>query len=334
MKKYFFIVIILVFSVLSSPIASCTELSDGDLVPVTGEGGIAAGNLAPALDLYNLNGDLKHIVFNNSPTIIVSLYTLNGVSNKIEQLVNLYKDQNYIKLLFIVRDEPEYVKVWLMKHECNIPVYFERGKEFSTKYNIGVPAMVIIDEHGIVRYNNMLWVDLDSVDSFMQKLLLGKEKTEPHLLYSAPKKNKKEVPDLLDIGAKVPNDVFRDLEGNALRLDYVGKTTAIFYWMGFTNDKFLDEMMPFMQKIYEEKGEKVNVYTINGSGSRRLTMNTLDRYYTSFPTLLGGEFLQYSRSFPSFIVIDGNGILRYRTSSFQNLDELDSNLTQIIEEND
>jgi len=86
-----------------------------------------------------------------------------------------------------------------------------------------------------------------------------------------------------------------------------------------------------MQSIYEANGKKANFYTINGSGERHFTMSILDRYYSSFPTLVGGDVLQYSRVFPAFIIIDSDGILRYRTSTFPNVEELNTLLTEIID---
>ncbi|MBP2661867.1 MAG: hypothetical protein H6Q69_4899, partial [Firmicutes bacterium] len=70
----------------------------------------------------------------------------------------------------------------------------------------------------------------------------------------------------------------------------------------------------------------------NGSGGRQNTMNILDRYYSSFPTLVGGDFLQYSRSFPALIIIDNNGVLRYRPDKFPNAEDLEAVLTKILDE--
>jgi len=327
------VVIVFAFMAFSSSNAAYAELKDGDLVPATGANvGVNAGDIAPDLDLYDLNGNLKHISLKNSSTIMISLYTLNGDVNKIKQLANSYAKRKDIKLLFVVRDEAEYVKVFLMKHDLDIPVYFERKKEFSTKYNAGVPSMVIIDKRGIVRYNNTFWVDINSIDIFLENIISGKGDQTPKLLYSSPKEVKREVPNLINIGEKVPADVFRDLEGSPVKLEYKGKPTVIFYWMSFTNEKFLNEMLPVMQKVYEANGNKANFYTINGSGGRQNTMNRLDRYYSSFPTLVGGDFLQYSRSFPALIIIDNNGVLRYRPDKFPNAEDLEVVLTKIIDE--
>jgi peroxiredoxin len=317
----------------SSSNAACAELKDGDIVPTTGANvGVNAGDIAPDLALYDLNGNLKHISLKSSPTIIVSLYTLNGDANKIKQLANLYLKRKDIKLFFVVRDEVEYVKVFLIKHDLDIPVYFERNKEFSNKYNAGVPSMVIIDKNGIVRYNNTYWVDINSIDNFLGKIISGNRDQTPQLSYSSPKEVKREVPKLINIGEKVPADVFRDLEGSPVKLEYKGKPTVIFYWMSFTNEKFLNEMIPVMQRVNEAKGNKANFYTINGSGGRRATMNILDKYYSSVPTLVGGDVLQYSRSFPALVIIDKNGVLRYRPDKFPDAEELEEVLTKIVDE--
>lgn len=317
----------------SSSNAACAEIQDGDIVSTTGVNvGVKVGDIAPNLELYDLNGNLKHILSKNSPTIMISLYTLNGDVNKIKQLVNSYSKRKDIKLIFVVRDEVEYIKVFLMKHDLDIPVYIERKKEFSTKYNAGVPSMVIIDKNGIVRYNNTFWLDINSINSFLENLISGKGDQTPQLLYSSPKEFKREVPKLINVGEKVPADVFRDLEGSPVKLEYKEKPTVIFYWMSFTNEKFLTEMIPVMQKVYEAKGNQASFYTINGSGERRATMNILDRYYSSVPTLVGGDFLQYSRSFPALVIIDKNSILRYKPAKFPNAEELEEILTKIIDE--
>ena len=331
--RHLVLVIVFVFMVFSNNNAACAELKDGDLVSATGVNvGVNAGDTAPELDLYDVNGNLKHISFKNSPTIMISLYTLNGDVNKIKQLANSYSKRKDIRLIFVVRDEAEYVKVFLLKHDLDISVYFEQKKEFSTKYNVGVPSMVIIDNKGFVRYNNTFCVDINSIDSFLGNLISGNDDKMPQFLYLSPQEVKREVPKLINIDEKVPVDVFRDLEGYPVRLEYKGKPTVIFYWMSFTNENFLNEMIPVMQKVYEAKGNKANFYTINGSGDRRSTMNKLDQYYTSFPTLVGGDFLQYSRSFPTLVIINENGVLRYRPNKFPTAEELEEVLDKIIDE--
>ena len=327
------LLIAIIFIVFSSSNGFCAELKNGDLVPATGVNvAVSAGDMAPDLELFNLDGNLQRISLKNSPAIMISLYTLNGDVNKIKHLADLYSKRKDIKLLFIVRDEVEYVKVFLIKHNLDIPVYFERKKEFSTKYNVGVPSMVIVDKHGIIRYNNTFLVDMDSFDSFLGNLISGSSDQTPKLLYSSPKEVKREAPKLINIGEIVPADVFRDLEGSPIKLDYKEKPTVIFYWMSFSNEKFLNEMIPVMQRVYEAKGNKANFYTINGSGDRRVAMNMLGRYFSSFPTLVGGDFLQYSRSFPALVIIDKNGVLRYRPNKFPNAEELEDVLTKIIDE--
>lgn len=322
-----------VFMAFISTTGACAELSDGDLVPTSGANvGVKAGDIAPDLELYDLRGNLQQVSFKNTPTLIVSLYTLNGDVNKIKQLAHSYSKHKDLNLLFVVRDEAEYVNVFLVKHDLDIPVYFERKKEFARKYNAGVPSMVIVDKNGIVRYNNTFFVELNSVDSYLENLISGNGDQPPKLVYSAPKEVKQEVPKLVNIGETVPADVFRDLEGSPVKLEYKEKPTVIFYWMSFTNEKFLNEMIPVMQKVYEAKGDKANFYTINGSGDRRGTMNRLDRYYSSFPVLVGGQFLQYSRSFPFLMIIDKNGVLRYKPSKFPNAEVLEEVLSTILDE--
>lgn len=331
--SYLLLVIVFIFTVFSSSNATCAELKDGDLVPAIGANvGVNAGDIAPDLELYDLSGNLKHISFKNSPTIIISLHTLNGDVSKIKQLANSYSERKDIKLLFVVRDEAEYVKVFLLKHDLDIPVYFEQKKEFSTKYNALLPSLVIIDKKGYVRYNNTFCVDINSVEGFLGSINSGNGDKTPQILYSSPKEVKREVPKLINVGEKVPVDVFRNLEGDPVKLDYKGKPTVIFYWMSFSNEKFLNEMIPVMQKVYESKGNKANFYTINGSGDRRPTMIKLDGYYSSFPTLVGGDFLQYTHRFPALVIIDKNAILRYRPDKFPTAEELEEVLTKIIDE--
>lgn len=328
------IAFIFLFTAFGNNNAAWAELKDNDLVPVTGDhAGVKAGDIAPDLALYDLDGKLQTISFKETPMVIISLYTLNGDVNKVKQIASLYaKRAKDMKLLFVVREEAEYARVFLAKHDLSLPVFFEQRKEFSTEYNASVPSMVIIDKNGIVRYNNTFWIDANSLDSYLENLIKGSGEQAPNLKFAAPKEVKKEVPRLVNLGETVPADVFRDLEGYPVKLDYTGKPTVLFYWMSFTNENFLNKMLPVMQKVYDAKGTKANIYTVNGSGERRFTMSVLDKYYTSVPTLVGGDFLQYSRSFPALVMIDRHGVLRYRPDKFPDAEELEEVLTQLINE--
>ena len=194
--KYLLLVVILFVFVFYNNVV-CAEFKDGAVIPTAGINvGVNVGTNAPALDLYDWEGDKAHITFGGTPTVIISLYSLNNEIDKIKQLVKLYPDKNELKFIFIAQNEVEYTRVTLLKNNLDIPVYYQQKRDFSIKYNQTIPSMVIINEQGVVCYNNTFYVDINSVDSFLKDIIAGGNKKMSPILYSEPKVVNIKVPKL------------------------------------------------------------------------------------------------------------------------------------------
>ncbi len=132
----------------------------------------------------------------------------------------------------------------------------------------------------------------------------------------------KAAPPLLRIGEMIKSDEFQEKNGMLVRIEYSKKPTILWFWADFTHEKWLGEMFPVLQSMYESNGDKVNMYTVNFSGRWDKIANVMSRYGCSVPALKSQNNLRYSQGFPCIIILDGEGILRYRHVGGLSLSEL------------
>lgn len=337
------LVLALVVGIVFDQAKVFAEMNQGDPVPIVSQSAkVKPGTIAPELDLFDLDKIEQHIKFKGVPTVMISVRGFNDVE-KLKQLQKLYdKRKGAIKFFLITQIGGERTKEILLKNGLTMPVLLESNTdilfnydktEFMIKYNQNLSSMVIVDKKGIVRYNSTSDIDVNSLDSYIDKLIKGKTKEDPILTYVPPKKIVNKVP-LLNIGDVIRGDEFKDLDGAPVQIKYTNKPTVFFFWMSFTYPHWMEQMIPDMQTVNERKGKVANFYTVNGSGDRKSTQLMLDKYGNSVPALISTDnhFLWYTHVFPKIVIIDRHGILRYRPDKLPTAGELEALLDGLLQE--
>lgn len=146
----------------------------------------------------------------------------------------------------------------------------------------------------------------------------------------AQPKNENTPPTLLEIGDSIVGDEFQKGDGSLSRIEYSQKPTILWFWADFTQKSKLIEMLPVLQSIYENRGEEINIYTVNFSGKWETIADIMSNYSCTVPVLKSRNYLRYSRGFPCIVVIDQNGIVRFRVIGSMNIDELQALIGSIL----
>lgn len=131
-------------------------------------------------------------------------------------------------------------------------------------------------------------------------------------------------PPLLQIGDAIKADAFQKSDGSLLHIEYLQKPTILWIWADFTLEKFLEEMLPVMQSVYESRGNEIQIYTVNFSSNWEKISIIMNKYGCSVPVLKSGNYLRYSHGFPCIVIIDKEGILRYREVGRMSISELNA----------
>ena len=146
----------------------------------------------------------------------------------------------------------------------------------------------------------------------------------------AQPKNENAPSTLLKIGDSIEGDEFQKSDGSLSRIEYSQKPTILWFWADFTQKSKLIEMLPVLQSIYENRGDEINIYTVNISGKWETIADTMSNYSCTVPALKSRNYLRYSRGFPCIVVIDQNGVIRFREIGSMKIDELQVLIDSIL----
>lgn len=294
--------------------------------PITDEyAQVKAGEMAPLISLPNLQGLKVPIVVQGKPTVIVALHEF-----RIKQLMNFQefydKNKQTINFCIVSDSNSERIQQTFTAHRFTMPVVLDNQREYIGNYNSTLPSMVIIDKNGIVKYNGTAFVDMKSLDGYIEQLMIEKKGDLLPLLFDPPN-YVYPAPPSMNIGDIVTEEHFYDFENNFRNIKYNEKPTILLFWAGFNSSQTLDKTMPVIQSAYESRGSQANFYIINFSDNPTHVQETLDSYNITVPTLFDKyqeANLRYTHSFPSFIIIDQNGVVRYRPYKFINSGQLEN----------
>jgi thiol-disulfide isomerase/thioredoxin len=328
------LVLIIMFGVIvnSQPVSAALVL--GDPVPNVEQYAIVKpGEMAPVLDLFDLNGANVHIEFKNLPTVLISVNQFNDIDKLLALQKFFNKKKGAINLYFVARTGPVRAQEFFKQHGLTMPVLLESRPEFLRKYNTSAPSMVIVDKKGIVRYNSTFYIDVESLERYMECLLRDESENLPALTYIPPKKEVKTIPPVLAIGDTIYEDEFRSISGDKVHIKYLDKPTVLLFWADFNTPENLMTMLPVMQAVAKSRGNKANFYTVNTSGEQQAIIDILRQYNSTVPAVRAdsSNFLKYVRALPAFVIIDQNGVLRYRSGGFPSQKELETLLDSLLE---
>lgn len=321
-----FVLFILLFDIFDSRTVFAAQA--GDAVPVQGPYGIKVGEIAPDLILPGPNEQSGNLDFKaGKPTIIISLHTGEYISKlqEFQKVYDLYKDK--IRFFIITPGERQEVEKTYKNNNVTIPVIIDSTIHFIRKYNSSVPSMLITNGEGKVVYNNSIEVEMNSFTQYIDNLIVGNDPL-PSMNFAPYIHEVPKMPQLMKLGTTLTIENFKDLDDNDFAIDYYGKPTVLFFWMDISSPDTLEKRMSLLEESYQKNKDKVNFYTIVSARKKDFVIKTLAEHQCTVPTLFNtGAALNYTYSFPAIVIVDGQGILRFRPPAIDA-----ASLQQIIDE--
>lgn len=292
---------------------SAFALAVGDAVPAENNSAVVkVGQIAPKLVFPQVDEQVGNLDFKTGiPTVILSIRGSEDMEKlqEFQKFYELYKERIH---LYVITggDREEVIKRFKTKN-LTLPVIMDSTIHFIRKYNNGVPAMMITDGEGKVVYNSSFFIEINSLERYMDKLIAGE--TELPNLSFVPPVQKHFEPKTIKLGTVLTKEKFKDLDDNDVEIVYGGKPTVLLFWLSITTPENLEKYMGVMEESVRKNGNKANFYTVVASGKKEFVLKVLDEHHSTIPALVGSEvFLNYSLAFPSIVIIDAQGVLRYR----------------------
>ena len=321
-----FVLFILLVGIFASQIVFAAQA--GDEVSAQGFDGIKVGQIAPDLILPEPKEQSGNLDFKaGKPTIIISLHTDEyiGKLQEFQKVYDIYKDK--ARFFIITPGDRQEVETTYQKNNVTIPVIIDSTFHFIRKYNGSVPSMMITNSEGKVVYNSSIEVEMNSFMQYIDKLIAGDEPL-PSMNLAPYVREVPKVPQLMKLGTALTKEKFKDLDDNDFAIDYYGKPTVLFFWMDISSPDSLEKRMSLVEESYQKNRDKVNFYTIVSASKKDFVVKTLAEHHCTVPTLFNtGVALNYTYAFPAIVVVDGQGILRFRPPAIDSV-----SLQQIIDE--
>lgn len=271
------------------------------------------GKTASPMSLSNLDGTEAFLDFKGKPTVVISIHEFR--INRLADFQTFYdKYKKVINFYIVCYSDSERVKQVFSSHGFTMPVLLDNKEEFINKHNSWLPSMLITDKSGIIRYNSTAFIDIQSLDDYMGKMLENNVEDLPEILKN-PFHYKQAAPPELNIGDVVTNERFYDFEGNYITINYSDKPTILLFWAGFNGQDALDRTLPVIQEVYQNRGSTANFYTVNFTDGSERAKGILDSYNITVPSLRDRYptvTIKYTYALSTFVIIDKNGVIRFR----------------------
>lgn len=133
-----------------------------------------------------------------------------------------------------------------------------------------------------------------------------------------------------------PNFELENIYGKLINLDdYRGHTVLINFWATWCAPCRLE--MPYLQSRYERSKDKFTLLAVNNGESRDDVESFVNEYGLTFEVLLDPnaevQSLFRIRGYPTTILIDSDGIIRFQHVGIMTEDQLDNVLQAYIADN-
>ncbi|VBB05688.1 alkyl hydroperoxide reductase subunit c/ thiol specific antioxidant [Lucifera butyrica] len=324
LRKYLCLFVLAIIMILGQKLSYA--MSPGEAVPnVNDSAMVRPGEIAKDLNLPNLDGEIVHIDFKGKPTILVSLGLESNVEKMIEWQSFYNSHKNDINFYLLAHQGKERMQKIIKQQNFDMPILLDDKISFVRKYNNAVPALFITDKDGVVVYNSEMAIEMDSLNAFLDKLLKEGKHDLPSLRFAPLKRPvPPPPPPFMNNGTVIKQEIFGTMDGQDFLVKYNSKPTVLLFWADFNLDQTLGKELNILQKAYEDMNDKANFYTVNFS-NHKMARKILDRHQSTVPALIdkNGVYLQYSRAFPSIIIIDKNGVIRYRPDAISTAEALE-----------
>ena len=322
-------ILFLMLTVVSLDSRSALALQAGDEVPAQGEHAIVkVGQIAPDFILPDPNEQDGNLDFKvGIPTVIISLHTTEYMDKlqEFQKFYDTYKDK--VRFFIITPGNRLETEKFYKQNNITIPIIIDSTIHFIRKYNNSVPAMMITNGAGKVVYNSSIDVEMNSLAQYMDKLIAGEDSLSS-VNFAPTVRKENAAPKIIKLGTVLTKEKFKDLDGNDFEIGYRGKPTVLLFWMDISNPDILEKEMSILGESYRKNQGKANFYTIVMASRKDFVVKSLEKHHCTIPTLFDTNVaLNYTFRFPSIVVIDEQGVFRYRPQTF----DADS-LQQMIDE--
>lgn len=313
-KKAFIAGVFILGTIWSNQTAFALEA--GDPIPAEGNSAVVkVGQIAPKLVLPEVNEQDGNLDFKTGvPTVMLSVRGSEDMEKlqEYQKFYENYKDQIHF---YAITSGNREEKIKLFKeNNLTIPIVIDSTIHFIRKYNNSVPAMMITDGEGKVTYNSSFHIDMNSLTRYMDKLIAGEQEL-PRLSFIPPVQQHFQ-PKTMKLGTVLTKEEFKDLDGNGIEITYRDKPTVLLFWMNFSQPKTLEKYIAVMEESFSRNREKANFYTVVNTTKKEFVLRVLEEHNsTILPLVDTGVSLNYTLSFPSIVIIDAQGVLRYRPVS-------------------
>jgi len=327
---------IMIGIILFSAVISSHIYVVGAPAPISNESAqVQPGETALSITLPNMQGTSTTIGFKGKPTVMVSLHELR--INKLADFQKFYdKYKQSVNFYIVCHSDKEIVQQLLDNYRFTMPVLLDNQKEYVNRFNKVLPSMLIVDGNGIVRYNGTSFVEEQSLDRYTDELIANKLTSLPVIMLDPPN-YVQQAPPSMRIGDVVTDEHLYDSDGNYIAIKYTGKPTVLLFWAGFNSVQALERTLPVIQAVYQSRGSDANFYTVSFSSSPEQAQKVLNSYNVTVPSLFDKYptvNLKYTYSCPAFVIIDQNGVMRYRPVKSINVEQLETIIDSLNSPND
>lgn len=121
------------------------------------EYGIEKGDKIEDLELYDLDGNLNFLYEHAGKTIMLNFWATwcppcRAEMPSMESVYIKNKDNNFV-ILAVSNDDkgPEHVREFINRNGYSFPVFHDKNRKLSRKFNIrAIPTTYIIDKNGVI----------------------------------------------------------------------------------------------------------------------------------------------------------------------------------------
>lgn len=140
------------------------------------------------------------------------------------------------------------------------------------------------------------------------------------------------LPESASVGSNAPDFELVNLENETVRLSELqGKIVVLNFWATWCEPCKIE--MPFFEQLHQNKSDNFEILGINFDEPPPQVQQFVDEYNLHFPILLdpGGNIqkLYRVRGYPTTLIVDNNGIIRYHHIGLITEEQLDHYLVEM-----